>query len=82
MPDDDPIMTDALMKALVADKAGFSYLAKTLQVLLQTLLQDAIAEVTNRFCLCSQTKRNFRVGTFLVDCVCYFDGGGRKLGFL
>ena len=46
MPDDEyPIMTDALMKALVADKAGFTYLTRTLEVLLQTLLQDAIAEV-------------------------------------
>lgn len=46
MPDDEyPIMTDALMKALVADKAGFTYLTRTLEVLLQTLLQDGIAEV-------------------------------------
>ena len=46
MPDDEyPIMTDALMKALVADKGGFAYIARTLMVLLQTLLQDGIAEV-------------------------------------
>ena len=46
IPDDEyPIMTDALMKALVADKGGFTYLNRALEVLLQTLLQDAIAEV-------------------------------------
>ncbi|KAL4225144.1 Tyrosine-protein kinase baz1b [Mactra antiquata] len=45
MPDDEyPIYTDALMKALVSGKDGFTYLCRTLIVLLQTLLQDQIAE--------------------------------------
>ena len=36
---------DALMKALAAGKDGFTYLSRTITVLLQTLLQDQIAEV-------------------------------------
>ncbi|XP_053384171.1 tyrosine-protein kinase BAZ1B-like isoform X2 [Mercenaria mercenaria] len=45
MPDDEyPIYTEALMKALAAGKDGFTYLCRTLTVLLQTLLQDQIAE--------------------------------------
>ncbi|WAR02391.1 BAZ1B-like protein [Mya arenaria] len=45
MPDDEyPIYTDALMKALTSGKDGFTYLSRTLTVLLQTLLQDQIAE--------------------------------------
>lgn len=45
MPDDEyPIYTDALMKALVSGKDGFTYLSRVLTVLLQTLLQDQLAE--------------------------------------
>ena len=74
MPDDEyPIMTDALMKALVADKAGFTYLTRTLEVLLQTLLQDGIAEVNVLLCvkyifplcasLCAVQKCTLKVNT-------------------
>ena len=46
MPDDEyPIYTDALMKALATGKDGFIYLSRVVTVLLQTLLQDQIAEV-------------------------------------
>ena len=46
MPDDEyPIYTDALMKAVATGKDGFVYLSRVLTVLLQTLLQDRIAEV-------------------------------------
>ena len=46
MPDDEyPIYTDAVMKALATGKDGFVYLSRVLTVLLQTLLQDGIAEV-------------------------------------
>ncbi|KAK6190909.1 hypothetical protein SNE40_002675 [Patella caerulea] len=45
MPDDEyPIYTDALMKALATGPNGFAYLSRVLGVLLQTLLQDGIAE--------------------------------------
>ncbi|XP_013403030.1 tyrosine-protein kinase BAZ1B [Lingula anatina] len=45
MPDDSyAIMSDALMKALVSGKEGYAYLGRVLVVLLQTLLQDGIAE--------------------------------------
>ncbi|XP_060562617.1 LOW QUALITY PROTEIN: tyrosine-protein kinase BAZ1B-like [Ruditapes philippinarum] len=45
MPDDEyPIYTDCFMKALASGKDGFTYLCRTLTVLLQTLLQDQIAE--------------------------------------
>nr|XP_015223247.1 PREDICTED: tyrosine-protein kinase BAZ1B isoform X2 [Lepisosteus oculatus] len=45
MPDDQyPITAMALMEALVADKGGFLYLNRVLVILLQTLLQDELAE--------------------------------------
>ncbi|XP_021346334.1 tyrosine-protein kinase BAZ1B-like isoform X2 [Mizuhopecten yessoensis] len=45
MPDESyPIRTDALMKALSCGTDGFTYLSRALVVLLQTLLQDEIAE--------------------------------------
>ncbi|XP_030622813.1 tyrosine-protein kinase BAZ1B [Chanos chanos] len=45
MPDDQyPITAVALMEALAGDKAGFLYLNRVLVVLLQTLLQDELAE--------------------------------------
>ncbi|XP_076850513.1 tyrosine-protein kinase BAZ1B [Brachyhypopomus gauderio] len=45
MPDDQyPITSQALMEALAADKGGFNYLNRVLVVLLQTLLQDELAE--------------------------------------
>ncbi|KAK1785309.1 hypothetical protein P4O66_018706 [Electrophorus voltai] len=45
MPDDQyPITSQMLMEALAADKAGFLYLNRVLVVLLQTLLQDELAE--------------------------------------
>ncbi|KAG1930634.1 tyrosine-protein kinase BAZ1B [Pimephales promelas] len=45
MPDDQyPITSIALMEALAGDKAGFLYLNRVLVVLLQTLLQDELAE--------------------------------------
>lgn len=45
MPDSEyPIYTDALMKALAGGSQGFAYLSRVLSVLLQTLLQDEIAE--------------------------------------
>lgn len=45
MPDDQyPITAVALMEALGGDKAGFLYLNRVLVVLLQTLLQDELAE--------------------------------------
>uniref|UniRef100_A0AAY4C7W5 Tyrosine-protein kinase BAZ1B n=1 Tax=Denticeps clupeoides TaxID=299321 RepID=A0AAY4C7W5_9TELE len=45
MPDDQyPITVDALMEALASERAGFLYLNRVLLVLLQTLLQDELAE--------------------------------------
>uniref|UniRef100_A0A671LR47 Tyrosine-protein kinase BAZ1B n=1 Tax=Sinocyclocheilus anshuiensis TaxID=1608454 RepID=A0A671LR47_9TELE len=45
MPDDQyPITSIALMEALAGEKAGFLYLNRVLVVLLQTLLQDELAE--------------------------------------
>ncbi|XP_067245846.1 tyrosine-protein kinase BAZ1B [Chanodichthys erythropterus] len=45
MPDDQyPITSIALMEAVAGDKAGFLYLNRVLVVLLQTLLQDELAE--------------------------------------
>lgn len=45
MPDDQyPITAVALMEALAGDKSGFLYLNRVLVVLLQTLLQDELAE--------------------------------------
>ncbi|XDV29533.1 hypothetical protein PO909_032646 [Leuciscus waleckii] len=45
MPDDQyPITSIALMEAIAGDKAGFLYLNRVLVVLLQTLLQDELAE--------------------------------------
>uniref|UniRef100_A0AAR2JFU8 Tyrosine-protein kinase BAZ1B n=1 Tax=Pygocentrus nattereri TaxID=42514 RepID=A0AAR2JFU8_PYGNA len=45
MPDDQyPITAQALTEALAADKGGFLYLNRVLVVLLQTLLQDELAE--------------------------------------
>ncbi|XP_072551289.1 tyrosine-protein kinase BAZ1B [Salminus brasiliensis] len=45
MPDDQyPITAQALMEALAAEKGGFLYLNRVLVVLLQTLLQDELAE--------------------------------------
>uniref|UniRef100_A0A9J8DGX4 Tyrosine-protein kinase BAZ1B n=1 Tax=Cyprinus carpio carpio TaxID=630221 RepID=A0A9J8DGX4_CYPCA len=45
MPDDQyPITSVALMEALAGEKAGFLYLNRVLVVLLQTLLQDELAE--------------------------------------
>lgn len=45
MPDDQyPITAGALMEALAGEKAGFHYLNRVLVVLLQTLLQDELAE--------------------------------------
>ncbi|KAJ8266565.1 hypothetical protein GJAV_G00131950 [Gymnothorax javanicus] len=45
MPDDQyPITAVALMEALAAEKGGFLYLSRVLVVLLQTLLQDELAE--------------------------------------
>ncbi|XP_041365624.1 tyrosine-protein kinase BAZ1B-like [Gigantopelta aegis] len=45
MPEDKyPIHTDALMKALVSGKSGYGYLTRVLVILLQTLLQDQLAE--------------------------------------
>ena len=38
--------SDALMKALAGGSGGFAYLSRVLGVLLQTLLQDEIAEVS------------------------------------
>ncbi|XP_005096072.1 tyrosine-protein kinase BAZ1B [Aplysia californica] len=50
MPDSEyPIYTDALMKALVGGSTGFTYLSRVLTVLLQTLLQDQIAEEYKEF---------------------------------
>ena len=40
------IVSDALMKALASGKEGFAYLGRVLIILLQTLLQDEIAEVS------------------------------------
>jgi hypothetical protein len=37
------------MKALAGGSQGFAYLSRVLSVLLQTLLQDEIAEVTLTF---------------------------------
>ena len=83
MPDDEyPIMTDALMKALVADKAGFTYLTRTLEVLLQTLLQDGIAEVNVLLCvryfypfsasLCVIQRFTLKVDTLSYHCLTDF----------
>ncbi|XP_036392567.1 tyrosine-protein kinase BAZ1B isoform X1 [Megalops cyprinoides] len=45
MPDDQyPITAVALMEALAGEKAGFLYLNRVLVILLQTLLQDELAE--------------------------------------
>ncbi len=45
MPDDQyPITSIALMEALAGEKAGFLYLNRVLVVMLQTLLQDELAE--------------------------------------
>ncbi|XP_066540808.1 tyrosine-protein kinase BAZ1B [Hoplias malabaricus] len=45
MPDDQyPITAQALTEALAAEKGGFLYLNRVLVVLLQTLLQDELAE--------------------------------------
>ncbi|XP_064601605.1 tyrosine-protein kinase BAZ1B-like [Liolophura sinensis] len=45
MPDEEyPIQSDALVKALASGPEGFAYLSRVLKVLLQTLLQDGIAE--------------------------------------
>ncbi|ESO97816.1 hypothetical protein LOTGIDRAFT_228371 [Lottia gigantea] len=45
MPNDEyPIYSDALMKALCNGVVGYSYLNRVLDILLQTLLQDRIAE--------------------------------------
>ncbi|KAJ8402237.1 hypothetical protein AAFF_G00371020 [Aldrovandia affinis] len=45
MPDDQyPVTAPALMEALAAEKGGFLYLNRVLVVLLQTLLQDELAE--------------------------------------
>ncbi|KAM3875427.1 tyrosine-protein kinase BAZ1B [Diretmus argenteus] len=45
MPDDQyPITAVALMEALAGERAGFLYLNRVLVVLLQTLLQDELAE--------------------------------------
>ncbi|XP_077978529.1 LOW QUALITY PROTEIN: tyrosine-protein kinase BAZ1B-like [Glandiceps talaboti] len=45
MPDDPyPITAECLMKALVSGNEGFGYLSRVLVILLQTLLQDGIAE--------------------------------------
>ncbi|XP_043120362.1 tyrosine-protein kinase BAZ1B isoform X2 [Puntigrus tetrazona] len=45
MPEDQyPITSIALMEALAGEKAGFLYLNRVLVVLLQTLLQDELAE--------------------------------------
>ncbi|XP_005986927.1 tyrosine-protein kinase BAZ1B isoform X2 [Latimeria chalumnae] len=45
MPDDQyPITAVSLMEALTAEKGGFLYLNRILLILLQTLLQDEIAE--------------------------------------
>lgn len=46
MPDDQyPITAQALVEALAAEKGGFLYLNRVLVVLLQTLLQDELAEL-------------------------------------
>lgn len=45
MPNDQyPITADALMEALGGERSGFHYLNRVLVVLLQTLLQDELAE--------------------------------------
>lgn len=45
MPEEQyPITAQALMEALASDKGGFLYLNRVLVVLLQTLLQDELAE--------------------------------------
>uniref|UniRef100_A0A8C4E577 Tyrosine-protein kinase BAZ1B n=1 Tax=Dicentrarchus labrax TaxID=13489 RepID=A0A8C4E577_DICLA len=45
MPDDQyPITAAALMEALAGERSGFHYLNRVLVVLLQTLLQDELAE--------------------------------------
>ncbi|KAG9348350.1 hypothetical protein JZ751_002085 [Albula glossodonta] len=45
MPADQyPIIASSLMEALAGDKAGFLYLNRVLVILLQTLLQDELAE--------------------------------------
>uniref|UniRef100_A0A8C9SPG7 Tyrosine-protein kinase BAZ1B n=1 Tax=Scleropages formosus TaxID=113540 RepID=A0A8C9SPG7_SCLFO len=45
MPDDQyPITAASLMEALAAEKGGFLYLNRVLVILLQTLLQDELAE--------------------------------------
>ncbi|KAI1903528.1 hypothetical protein AGOR_G00028120 [Albula goreensis] len=45
MPDDQyPVTAPALMEALAAEKGGFLYLSRVLVILLQTLLQDELAE--------------------------------------
>lgn len=45
MPDDQyPITSIALIEALAGEKAGFLYLNRVLVILLQTLLQDELAE--------------------------------------
>lgn len=61
MPDSEyPIYTDALMKALVGGSSGFTYLARVLDVLLQTLLQDELSKVRvflkrNLFVICDMS---------------------------
>lgn len=40
------LLTEKLMAALVAGKEGFTYLSNILCILLQTLLQDKLAEVS------------------------------------
>lgn len=48
MPDEQyPITAAALLEALGSDSAGFLYLSRVLVVLLQTLLQDELAEGYN-----------------------------------
>lgn len=40
-------ISDALMKALSSGKEGFTYLSRVVVILLQTLLQDQISEVSS-----------------------------------
>lgn len=52
MPESEyPIYADALMKALAGGANGFAYLSRVLGTLLQTLLQDEIAEGYQELCV-------------------------------
>ena len=55
---------DALMKALAGGAQGFAYLSRVLSVLLQTLLQDEIAEVSRWLFLKTMCSWSFKGPAF------------------